>query len=168
MGSGNSLWQRLDTTWRLLFKELSAFGVVGIVCFFIDIGLFQLFYANLGWGAVTSKVLATLVSMTVAYVGHRYWSFSHRARTNVKREYVLFAVINGATLLLSAAIVAFVAYPLGQKNVVVLQAANITAIVAGTVLRYLAYRRWVFPAHESVAEAETAQPSTVPRLVEPY
>ena len=158
----------MGSTWRLLFKELSAFGVVGIVCFFIDIGLFQLFYANLGWGAVTSKVLATLVSMTVAYVGHRYWSFSHRARTNVKREYVLFAVINGATLLLSAAIVAVVRYPLQQDSVVVLQAANITAIVAGTVLRYLAYRRWVFPAHETVAEAEATEPSAVPRLVEPY
>ena len=37
-----------------------------------------------------SKLLATLVSMTVAYVAHRYWSFSHRARTGLRREYLLF------------------------------------------------------------------------------
>lgn len=149
----DALLRRLGLTWRLLIKELSAFGIVGAVCFFMDIGLFQLFYAHVGLGAVTAKLLSTLVSTTAAYVGHRYWSFSHRARTGVKREYLLFAAINGATLLLSVGVVALVRYPLQQDSVVVLQIANIAAIVAGTVLRYLAYRRWVFPAHEDAGQA---------------
>jgi putative flippase GtrA len=159
---GEGLRQRLGVTWRLLIKELSAFGIVGAFCFLLDVGLFQLFYAHLGWGAVTSKVVATLVSMTVAYIGHRYWSFSHRARTTVRREYVLFALINGATLLVSTGIVAFVRYPLGQEGVIALQAANIAAIVAGTVLRYLAYRRWVFPAHSPESGGADAEESRVP------
>ncbi len=87
---------RMDTTWRLLIKELSAFGVVGATCFAIDVVLFQLLYAHAGFGAVTAKFFATMVSMTVAYFAHRYWSFSHRARTGVRREYLLFAVVNGA------------------------------------------------------------------------
>jgi putative flippase GtrA len=86
--------------------------------------------------------------MTVAYFAHRYWSFSHRARTSVRREYVLFTVINGAALLLGMAVVAIVRYPLGQDSALVLQTANIASIVLSTVLRYLAYRTWVFPAHE--------------------
>jgi putative flippase GtrA len=143
--------RRLDTTWRLLLKELSGFGVVGAVCFFIDILLFQLLYAHVGWGAVTAKCVATVMSMTVAYFGHRYWSFSHRARTGLRREYVLFAVVNGATLLLNVGAVAFVRYPLGQENALVLQVANIAGIATGTVIRYLSYRRWVFPAHEAPA-----------------
>jgi len=138
---------RLRGTWRLLLKEVSAFGVVGIVCFLVDIGLFQVFYDVVGTGAVTAKVLSTLISMTMAYFAHRYWSFSHRARTEVRREYILFAVINGAALLLGAVVVAIVRYPLGQDSSVVLQTANVTAIVLSTALRYLAYRRWVFPAH---------------------
>jgi putative flippase GtrA len=141
--------ERVGGTWRLLVKEISAFGIVGVVCFFLDVALFQFLYAHVGTGAVTSKLLSTLVSMTVAYVGHRYWSFSHRARTGVCREYVLFALINGATLLLGLAIVAFVRYPLHQEQALVLQAANIASIVLGTVIRYLSYRRWVFPAHET-------------------
>jgi putative flippase GtrA len=148
---------RMGTTWRLLLKELSAFGVVGAVCFGIDIALFQLFYAHAGIGAVTSKFLATVVSMTVAYFAHRYWSFSHRARTGVRREYLLFAVVNGATLLLNLGAVAVVRYPLGQESAYVLQVANIAGIAAGTVIRYLSYRRWVFPAPESTVE----QPGTV-------
>jgi putative flippase GtrA len=137
----------LRTSWRLLVKEISAFGVVGIVCFLVDIGLFQMFYDVLGTGAVTAKLLSTLISMTLAYFAHRYWSFSHRERTGVRREYVLFTVINGAALLLGMAVVAVVRYPLGQEGAAVLQSANVTAIVLSTVLRYLAYRRWVFPAH---------------------
>jgi putative flippase GtrA len=158
-----SLAVRLRKSWRLLVKELSAFGVVGVVCFFIDTGLFQLLYAHVGLGAVTSKLLSTVVSMTVAYVGHRYWSFSHRARTDVRREYVLFALINGLTLLLGLAIVAFVRYPLDQDGPVVLQLANIASIAVGTVVRYLCYRRWVFPA----AEVPTPPAGTSPAGTSP-
>ena len=43
---------RLGTTWRLLLKELSAFGIVGAVCFVVDVGLFQLLYAHAGVGAI--------------------------------------------------------------------------------------------------------------------
>ena len=137
---------RMGTTWRLLLKELGAFGVVGVVCFLIDIVLFQLLYAHAGVGAVTSKFLATVVSMTVAYFAHRYWSFSHRARTGVRREYLLFAAVNGATLLLNVGVVAVVRYPLDQESPLVLQVANVGGILVGTVIRYLSYRRWVFPA----------------------
>jgi putative flippase GtrA len=143
---------RLHSTLRLVVKEVSAFGVVGIVCFLVDVGLFQVFYDVLGTGAVTAKLLSTLISMTLAYFAHRAWSFSHRARTGVRREYVLFTVINGAALLLGMAVVAVVRHPLGQDSAAVLQAANVTAIVLSTALRYLAYRRWVFPAHPTPGE----------------
>lgn len=156
----------VGSTWRLLVKEIGAFGVVGAVCLVIDLGLFQLLYAELGVGAVTSRLLSTLVSMTVAYVAHRYWSFSHRARTGVRREYLLFAAVNGATLLLGLATVAVVRYPLGQESALVLQVANIASIGVGTVVRYLSYRRWVFPAHDSAIavnhRARAGRPVTTP------
>jgi putative flippase GtrA len=148
---------RLGTTWRLLLKELSAFGVVGAVCFILDIALFQLLYAHVGLGAVTAKLLATLVSMTVAYFAHRYWSFSHRARTGLRREYLLFVVVNGLTLLLNVGGIALVRYPLGQESALVLQAANVAGIAVGTVIRYLSYRRWVFPAHDSAAARNASE-----------
>jgi putative flippase GtrA len=147
---------------RLLIKELGAFGVVGAFSFFLDIAVFQLLYAELGVGAVTSKFLATVLSMTVAYIGHRYWSFSHRARTSVRREYLLFVTINGSTMLVGLAIVALVRYPLGQDDALVLQAANIASIVLSTALRYVAYRRWVFPAH---AEPATEPSAAASRMV---
>ena len=154
---------RLRATWRLLAKELGAFGVVGAACFLLDVGLFHVLYAVVGLDAVLAKLLATLVSMTAAYVGHRFWSFSHRARTGFRREYLLFAAVNGVTLCMGLAIVALVRYPLGQESALVLQAANIASICLGTVIRYLSYRAWVFPAHrpEQVPAAVAAASTPV-------
>ena len=128
-------------------RELSAFGVVGSACFVLDVALFQVLYAVLGVDAVAAKLGATLVSMTAAYLGHRFWSFAHRSPTGGYRgQYLRFAAVNGATLLLGLGVVALVRYPLDQTSALVLQAANIGSIVLGTAIRYLSYRLWVFPA----------------------
>ena len=146
--------RRLGGAYRHLVRELSAFGVVGALCFLIDVGLFQLFYGHVGLGAVTSKFLATAVSMTVAYAGHRYWSCAHRARPGLRQEYLRFLGINFFTLVLGLGFVAFVRYGLDQQGALVLQIANVVAIVLGTLVRYLSYRRWVFPAHGQAAEED--------------
>ena len=158
MPTPRSLVDRLGTKGRVLVKELGAFGFVGAVCFVIQVGGFQLLYAHGGLGAVTANLVATIVSMTAAYLGHRYWSFSHRRGSGVAREYVVFAAVNGVTLLLGLAVVALVRYPLGQDDALVLQAANVGSIVIGTVLRYLGYRRWVFRAPTPEEDGSHGQP----------
>jgi putative flippase GtrA len=144
---------------RRRLKELGAFGVVGGFAFVVDIGLFQLLYGHFGVGAVTAKTLATLVSMSVAFLGHRNWAFAHRDKTTVRRSFALFTVINVCTLVLGAAIIWFVRYPLDQERLLVIQAANIASIGLNSVLRYLAYRRWVFPA---VPDSDAGTPSAPP------
>ena len=52
-------------------------------------------------------------------------------------------------------VVAFVRYPLGQESPLVLQVANVAGIAAGTAIRYLAYRQWVFPRASSPGQATT-------------
>jgi putative flippase GtrA len=64
----------------------------------------------------------------------------------VRQEYLVFAVVNTVTLLQGLAVVAFVRHGLGQDDAFVLQIANVTSIALGTVIRFLAYRRWVFLA----------------------
>jgi putative flippase GtrA len=145
---------RMGVTPKLLLKELGAFGVVGGLAFVIDVVLFQTLYSN-GLGAVTAKAISTVVSMTVAYIGNRYWSFSHRSTTSVRRELVFFVLINGFTGLLNLGIVAFVRYALHQDSATVLQAANVFGIGVGTVIRYGSYRKWVFPAEAKAAAAPT-------------
>jgi putative flippase GtrA len=156
--SSTALVRRLRSSWRQLVKELSAFGVVGASCFVLDVSLFQLLYAVVGTGAIPAKLGSTLVSTTAAYLGHRYWSFSHRARTGLRREYLLFVAVNGVTLAMGLAIVWFVRYPLGQESALILQAANVASICLGTVIRYLSYRTWVFPARPVAVQKAPDEP----------
>jgi putative flippase GtrA len=155
-GLGSTLWR----TWRILLKELGAFGVVGAVCFVLDLAVFQLLYAELGVGAVTAKLGAAAVSTTGAFLGHRFWSFSHRSHTQLHRDYVRFAIVNVGTLLISLGVVALVRYPLGQEGSLILQAANIASIALGTAIRFLAYRSWVFPARSVAPDPITPDPVT--------
>ncbi len=145
MRSGRGPLGHLTSTWRLVVRELSGFGIVGGCCLALDLVLFQLLYAQLGVGAVAAKALTTLVTTTVAFAGHRVITYGGRPRTRPGRGYLLFALVNGATLLLGLSIIGFVRHGLGQEDALVLQAANLTSIAVGTALRFVVYRRWVFP-----------------------
>lgn len=119
---------------------------MGGLAFVVDVGLFQLLYAGLRLDAVLAKGTATLVAMSVAYAGHRHWSFADRARLRHRQSYPRFALVNAVTLAMGLAIVWFVRHPLDVTSAVTLQGANVLSIAVGTVVRYLAYRGWVFPA----------------------
>jgi putative flippase GtrA len=174
VAEGDRLRRRLDAGAALLLRELSAFGVVGAACFVLDLTLFQVLYTSVGLGAVTSKLFASVVATTVAFVGHRYWSFSRRARSGLRREYLLFFGVNALALSLSMLMIATVRYPLGQESALVLQLTNVASIAVGTAMRFVLYRRWVFLAPEQPARPETGPvpaasaadvPAAVPRPV---
>ena len=58
---------------------------------------------------------------------------------------MFFCAINGATLVLSLAIISIFAYPLHYKNdKFVLNVVNLVTIAIGTVVRFDAYKRFVF------------------------
>jgi len=140
---------RLRHTWRVLLKELSAFGVVGAINFALDVAIFQVMYAVIGADALVSKIVSTSITTTTAYFMHRHWSFSHRARTGIRREYPIFILVNALTLALSLLMIGFVHYTLDQSDTLILQLTNVSSIAIGTVIRFTAYKRWVFPRSAS-------------------
>jgi len=155
------LREYLRNSWRILLKELAAFGVVGAVAFAIDIGIFTWLAPH---GALKAKALSTAVSTTFAYFGNRYLSFSHRARTTLARETSFFFGINLITLIVSELIIGFFVYVLdyghGSSMVFVV---NLGTIALGTVFRFWSYKRFVFlhpdrvHLHISDVESELAE-----------
>ncbi|WP_375496690.1 GtrA family protein [uncultured Jatrophihabitans sp.] len=140
-----SLRQRLRGSWRILVKELAAFGVVGAMAFALDIGLFTWLTHGPHLGALKSKAISTAVSTTFAYFGNRHLSFSHRARTSIGRETSFFFGINLITLIVSELVLALFIYSLGyghQSTTVFV--VNLATIALGTVFRFWAYKRFVF------------------------
>lgn len=148
-----NLLSRIETPWRILLKEISAFGAVGIFNVFVDTGIFNAAHFWLGLGPNTSKVIATSVATTVAYFANRHWSFSHRARTGLRREYTLFFLLNGIALAMALAFISFGFYVLGAHSPLAVNIANFLGLCVGTVFRFWSYKRWVFlPAPETALE----------------
>lgn len=144
---GSRRWvPRLAGRWLRLLRELSGFGLVGGACFALDLLLFQLLYAHAGVEAVPAKALTTVVTTAVAFAGHRLVTYGGRPRGPAGRGLLLFAATNGTTLLLGLTVIGVVRHGLGQDDALVLQAANVASIAAGTAVRFVVYRRWVFPA----------------------
>ncbi|MDT4960183.1 MAG: hypothetical protein QOD31_3982 [Pseudonocardiales bacterium] len=138
----SSLREHVRSSWRILLKEITAFGVIGLAALVIDLGLFAWLSPQ---GALKAKAVSTIVATTFAYFGNRHLSFSHRARSSLGRETSFFFGINLITLVFSELLIALFVYPLhyehGSLTVFVV---NVVTIGIGTVFRFWAYKRFVF------------------------
>ena len=144
-----SLLEHIRGSWRILVKEIAAFGLVGAIGLIIDLSLFNLFFDD---GQIIAKTISTTVATAVTYVGNRYLSFSHRARTGLGREAGYFFVINLIALLGSLVVIAVFSYPLHFKHhLVVMNVVNLFTIGLGTIFRFWAYKRFVFLHPDRVA-----------------
>lgn len=144
-----SLRERFYAPIRALVHEIAKFGIVGGLAFIIDVGLFNvlLYGGVLPDRPITSKIVSVAVATTFAYFANRYWTFRHRARTNMGREYLLFFLLNGAAMVISVACLWISHYLLGFDSALADNiSANVIGVGLGTLFRFWSYRRWVFPA----------------------
>lgn len=155
----SSLRDHVRSSWRILLKEVAAFGVVGLAALVIELALYNWLavhwepHVGLGHAAeptrdyswLKAKAVAASVATVFAYFGNKYLSFSHRARTSVGRETTFFFVINLIALVFGELIIALFSYPLNQHdNHLVMNVVNLGTIGLGTVFRFWAYKRFVF------------------------
>lgn len=128
-----------------LVRELAAFGVVGLVAFVVDLGVFNLARQLFDLGPLTAKTTSVVLATTVAFAGNRQWTFRDSSREGVARQYVLFGVLNGVGLLIALACLGVSYYVLGLRGPVAENiAANGVGLALGTAFRFYSYRRWVF------------------------
>jgi putative flippase GtrA len=157
---------RLYAPFRSLIHEIAKFGVIGMISFVIDVGLFNLLLFGGGPFTdkpLTAKIVSVAVATTFAYFGNRFWTFRHRGRTNMGREYVLFFLLNGVAMLIAVGCLAFSHYVLGLTSALADNiSANVVGLALGTLFRFWSYRKWVFPAlPDNPAERELAERDAV-------
>ena len=147
-----ALTRWLRATGQTLMREIAKFGAVGLVALVVDVGLFNLLRYAGGEGPfydrpLTAKVISVIAATTVAYFGNRFWTFRHRGRTGMGREYALFFVLNGVGMLIALGCLWFSHYALGLTSPLADNiSANVVGLALGTIFRFWSYRRWVFPA----------------------
>ena len=154
------LLDRLRGAITVLYREMIKFGVVGAIAFVIDLG-----GANLLWHTVlpdkvtTAKIISGAVATGFAWLGNRQWTFRHRRSRPVHHELVLFFVVNGIALALSAVILAFSHYGLGLTSTLEDNIAAVLGIGLGTLFRFWSYRRFVFSGEHIADVPEHLLPS---------
>lgn len=154
----------------VVFREFAKFGIIGAINYVVDVGLFNLLQYSSHLGVfedqpIRAKIVSTAVATTLAYFGNRYWTFRHRGRTNMGREYVMFFVLNGAAMLIAISCLGFSHYVLGLTSPLADNiSANVVGLALGTAFRFWSYRKWVFPAvaddpaARELAERDVATP----------
>jgi putative flippase GtrA len=154
--------ERLYAPIRVLVHEIAKFGIVGMLSFVIDVGLFNLLLFGggpLDDKPLTAKAVSVAVATTFAYFGNRFWTFRHRGRTNMGREYLLFFLLNGVAMLIALACLWISHYLLGLDSALADNiSANVVGLALGTLFRFWSYRKWVFPAvPDDAADQELAE-----------
>lgn len=131
-----------------LFHELAKFGVVGAIAYIVDIGVFNLLRQGpMDDRPLTAKIISTVLATSVAFVGNRQWTFRHRERANMRREYVLFFVLNAVGLAIALTCLGVSHYLLGFTSPLADNiSANVVGMALGTVFRFWSYRTFVFTA----------------------
>jgi putative flippase GtrA len=136
-------------------RELLKFGVVGAGGVVVDVGLSNLLLTQMPHKPLTAKGISTLAAITFNYVGNRHWTFRHRTRSQVHREYAAFFAISIVGLLMTLGVVAFTRYVLGYEGRLAFNiSANVVGLALSTVFRFWAYRTFVFPVMEEGEEEE--------------
>jgi putative flippase GtrA len=144
----------LEARLRAAFHEIAKFGTVGALAFIVDFGLFNIVLHIAPHKPLTAKVISTVVAATLAFILNRAWSFRHRQRSSVRREYTLFFVLNAIGLAIALACLGFSHYVLGLHGKLADNiSANIFGVGLGTLFRFWSYRRFVWAAPEAVEEA---------------
>jgi putative flippase GtrA len=146
---------------RQLVPELLKFGIVGGIGSVVDLGGAALLHGKFHVEPLAAKAVSTGTATVITYLGSRFWTFKHRENQELKREAVLFIVLNLIGLLIAEAVVGFVTYVMGQHGQIAYNVASFLGTGCGTIFRYFAYKKWVFLAPEEAAFA-TDEPAPQP------
>jgi putative flippase GtrA len=139
----------LVTRFEELLREVGKFGVVGGICYVVDVAVFNVLLGRLHEPLVP-KIISTIIAGSLAFVGNRFWTWRHRERSGLHREYPLFFVVNVAGLGISLGCLWVTHSWLGSYWPVLTSrladniSGNIFGIGLATLFRFWAYRRFVF------------------------
>lgn len=134
---------------KQLRTELLKFGGVGAIAYLVSVGGFNLLVHTSGAPMADKPVLASLssgfLSVIVAYFGNRYWTWRERPKNAVKKEILIFFVVNLLGIAIGALCLAISRYGLGLRSPLSDNiSANVIGVGLGTIFRFYGYRNWVF------------------------
>jgi putative flippase GtrA len=129
---------------RTMLPEMLKFLVVGGLGTVIDLGGAALLHSKYHVEPLAAKAVSVTLATLFTYLGSRFWTFKARENQSVRREAVLFFVLNVVGLLIAEAVIGLVTYVMGLRGSLEYNAASFIGTGLGTIFRFYAYRKWVF------------------------
>lgn len=155
--------------WERIVRYALKFGVVGLIGYAIDTGIFNLL--RLGafgsdhffQGALGAKLVSTSIAIVFNWIGNRYWTFREHRRRNWVREFAEYVIVSLGGMGISLLCLGVSHYLLGMTSLLADNiSANVIGLGLGTLFRFVLYRYWVYGHHRSdgihaASEIETAE-----------
>lgn len=138
--------------WRRLLTEILQFLAVGGAAYLVDVGLSNLLvYGFIGFPAVLhdgplkAKIVSTVVSVGVAWIGNKFWTYGKRSTGSSTTGLWSFLVVNALGMVIVIAPLGLTWYVLGLRDPISYNiSTNIVGIGLAMVFRFWAYRTFVF------------------------
>lgn len=141
-------------TWNKLVRYGLKFGIVGLIGYVVDVGLFNVlrlgvFGEGHFWqGPIGAKIVSVSVAVVITWFGNRLWTFREHRRKNYLLELLEFSAVAIGGLLIGLLCLWVSHYLLGFDNIVADNiAGNVVGLALGTTFRFLLYRFWVYGHH---------------------
>lgn len=158
------MMHRLPARLRSLAAEVFRFLTVGGLGYIVDVGLSNLLVYGFGPVGIPAlmadsplkaKIISTVASVIVAWLGNRLWTYSDRQVGSNLRGITLFFVVNAIGMVIAVLPLGFTWYILGLRDPISYNiSTNIIGIGLAMVFRFYAYRTWVFKAHPTTETIE--------------
>lgn len=143
--------QRVVWLYDRLLSYALKFGVVGLIGYGIDVGIFNMLrlgvfgHDHFFAGPLGAKIISVTISTLVTWFGNRYWTFREHRRQNIMLELLEFCTIAIIGMGIALLCLYISHYVMGYTS---LLADNISSNVVGLILatgfRFLLYRFWVY------------------------
>jgi putative flippase GtrA len=156
-GAVTKLIETLRTLFGILVREGIKFLGVGGVAWTVETYLFGILIYGPVWplhkaqgpldkNVLTAKAIAYCISVVVAWLGNRYWTFRHRRQSALRREIVLFAITNMIGLAIGLASIG-ISHSLGfTSHFADLIAGQVFGVGIAMIFRFWVYRTFIFNA----------------------
>ena len=133
-------------TFEHLIHELAKFGVVGAVAYVVTVAISNaLRFGPSKLGPITSLGIAMIIAATFSYFANRHWTWRHKERQGLGREYSLFIGLSVVGFALTEIPVGFTEYVLHLHSPLAYNiSGNLVGVAIGTIWRFWSFKRWVF------------------------
>ncbi|MGO2861082.1 MAG: GtrA family protein [Brevibacterium sp.] len=164
--------ESLSVRLRRLAAEAFKFLTVGGLGYIVDVGLSNVLAYGLGsipalleGSPIKAKIISTIISMVVVWLGNRLWTYGDRTTDSNLRGVLLFVAVNVAGMVISVIPLGATWYLLDMRDQLTYNiSTNVIGVGLAMIFRFYAYRTWVFkdagPDAEVVVEME--EPQRVP------